>query len=277
MIKAITLKLETDAERDRSLNYAISIAKTFDAHVSAMAFCDPLGYPQYPIPKLPASVIANITEEKEREARAATARFQKAAEENGLSFDHEIVTHRLPHSAAAFAVKARRADLSVIQQAENRDDENEAIIEAALFDSGRPVLIVPYIQRDGLQLDHVVCCWDGSSTAARAVNDALPLLKRASKVEVLIISNEKTEDSRHQASGTDIVKHLARHGIEVALKVVPAPDVDVNNAIQSYTGDHGVDLVVMGGYGHSRLREFVLGGVTRSILGSMTTPVFMSH
>lgn len=277
MIKDITLKLETDAGRDRSLSYAMSIAKAFDAHVSAMAFCDPIGFSQYPMPKLPAAVIANITEEKEREAREATARFQKAAESQGLSFDHEIVTQRLPNSAAAFAVKARRFDLSVIQQAENRDDENEAIIEAALFDSGRPVLIVPYIQKDGLQLDHMVCCWDGSSTAARAVNDAMPLLRRAKKAEILIIANEKTEDPRYQASGTDIVNHLVRHGIEVALKVVPAADDDVNNTIQSYIGDHGVNLVVMGGYGHSRLREFVLGGVTRSILESMTTPVFMSH
>jgi nucleotide-binding universal stress UspA family protein len=277
VIKDITLKLETDPGRDRSLSYAMSAAKAFDAHVTAMAFCDPLGFPQYPIPTLPASVVSNIIEEKEREAREATARFQAAAEEAGLSFDHEIVTHRLPHSAAAFAVKARRSDLSIIQQAETRDDDNEAIIESALFDSGRPVLIVPYIQKDSLRLDHVVCCWDGSSTAARAVNDARPLLKRANKVEVLIIANEKTQDSRHQASGTGIVNHLARHGIEVALRVVPAADVDVNNAILSYTGDHGSDLVVMGGYGHSRLREFVLGGVTRGILGSMTTPVFMSH
>ena len=143
---------------------------------------------------------------------------------------------------------------------------------SALLDQWRPDG-----PEDGLQLDHVVCCWDGSSTAARAVNDAMPLLRQAKKVEILIIANEKTEDPRYQASGTDIVNHLVRHGIEVALKVVPAADDDVNNTIQSYIGDHGVNLVVMGGYGHSRLREFVLGGVTRSILESMTTPVFMSH
>ncbi len=277
MIKDITLKLETDPARDRSLSYAISVAEACDAHVTAMAFCDPIGFPQYPIPAMPASVVSNIIMEKEREARAAITRFEDAARGRNLSFDHELVTHRLPRSAEAFAVKARRSDLSIVQQTENRDDDNEAIIETVLFDSGRPVMIVPYIQKEGLRLDRVVCCWDGSSTAARAVNDARPLLKRAKNVEILIVANEKTEDSRHQASGEGIVNHLARHGIDATLKMLQAPDVDVGNAVLSYIAEQGTDVVVMGGYGHSRLREFVLGGVTRTILSSMTAPVFMSH
>jgi nucleotide-binding universal stress UspA family protein len=277
VIKDITLKLETDPARDRSLNYAISVAQACDAHVTGMAFCDPIGFPQYPIPSMPASVISNITAEKAREAQAAITRFEEAAKSHKISFDHEVVMHRLPRSAEAFAVKARRSDLSIVQQTENRDDDNEAMIETVLFDSGRPVLIVPYIQKDPFRLDHVVCCWDGSSTAARAVNDARPLLKRAKKVEILIVANEKTEDPRHQASGEGIVNHLARHDINATLKTLQAPDVDVANSILSYIAEQGADIVVIGGYGHSRLREFVLGGVTRTILASMTAPVFMAH
>ncbi|MBN8968755.1 MAG: universal stress protein [Rhizobiales bacterium] len=277
MIKDITLKLETDPARDRSLDYAISVAQACDAHVTGMAFCDPVGFAQYPIPSMPASVISNITAEKAREASASVARFEEAAKSHKISFDHEVIMHRLPRSAEAFAVKARRSDLSIVQQTENHEDDNEAMIEAVLFDSGRPVLIVPYIQRDPFKLDHVVCCWDGSSTAARAVNDARPLLKRAKKVEILIVANEKTEDSRHQASGEGIVAHLTRHDINVTLKTLQAPDVDVGNAILSYIADQGADIMVIGGYGHSRLRQFVLGGVTRTILESMTAPVFMSH
>lgn len=277
MIKDLTLKLETDAARDRSLNYAISVAEVFGAHVTAMASSDPITFAQYPIPAMPETVIANIRAEKEREARAAIARFEEAAKGRGISYEHEIVTHRLPQSAEAFAVKARRADLSIVQQMENTDEDNEIVIETVLFDSGRPVLIVPYIQKEGLKLDHVVCCWDGSATAARAVNDALPFLTQAKNVDILIISNEKTEDPRHQASGEGIVKHLARHGIATQLKVQQAPDSSVASAILSYAADQGSDLIVMGGYGHSRLREFILGGATRSILASMTVPVLMSH
>ena len=277
MIKDITLKLENDPARDRSLNYAISVAQACGAHVTGMAFCDPVGFAQYPIPSMPASVLSNITAEKAREASAAIARFEEAAKSHKISFDHEVVMHRLPRSAGAFAVKARRSDLSIIQQTEKQDDDNEAMIEAVLFDSGRPVLIVPYIQTDPFKLDHVVCCWDGSFTAARAVNDARRLLKRAKKVEILIVANEKTEDSRHQASGEGIVAHLARHDINATLKTLQAPDVDVGNSILSYIADQGADIMVIGGYGHSRLREFVLGGVTRTILESMTAPVFMSH
>lgn len=277
MIKDIILKLETDPARDRSLDYAISVAKVWDAHTTGMAFCDPVGFPQYPVPAMPASVISNIVMHKEREARASIARFEEAARGHNLSYDHELVTHRLPRAAEEFAVKARRSDLSIVQQTEDSGDDNDAIIESALFDSGRPVMIVPYIQKDRLKLDQVVCCWDGSPTAARAVNDARPLLKRAKSVEILIVANEKTEDSRHQASGEGIVNHLARHGIDARLKILQAPDVDAANAILSYIAEQGTDVVVMGGYGHSRLREFVLGGVTRTILGSMTAPVFMSH
>jgi len=277
MIKDITLKLETNPDRDRSLVYAVSIAKAFNAHIIAMASCDPISFSQYPIPSMPDSVLSNIRAEKERDARAALARFEEIAKSHGISYEHEIITHRLPQLAQAFAVKARRSDLSVIQQTEHADDDNEIIIETALFDSGRPVLIVPYIQKEGLKLDHVVCCWDGSSTAARAVNDALPLLTRAKNIDILIIANEKTEDSRHQASGEGIVKHLTRHGLNTRLKMQHAPDVSVANTILSYVGEYGSDLIVMGGYGHSRLREFVLGGATRSILTSMTAPVFMSH
>lgn len=277
MIKDLTLKLETDQNRDRSLSYTISVAEAFGAHVTAMASSDPLSFAQYPIPALPDTVITNIRAEKDREARAAIARFEEAAKSRGISYDYDLVTHRLPQSAEIFAVKARRSDLSIVQQMEQIDDENETIIETVLFDSGRPVLIVPYIQKAGLNLDHVVCCWDGSATAARAVNDALPFLTRAKNVDILIVSNEKTEDSRHQASGEGIVKHLARHGITTQLKIQQAPDASVANTILSYVADQGSSLIVMGGYGHSRLREFILGGATRSILASMTVPVLMSH
>lgn len=277
MMKDIILKLEADPSRDRSLDFAVSVAETCDAHITGMAFCDPIGFPQYPIPAMPASVLSNIVTQKEREARASITRFEEAARGRNLSFDHELVTHRLPHSAEAFAVKARRGDLSIVQQTEDRGEDNGAIIETVLFDSGRPVMIVPYIHKGGLTLDQVVCCWDGSSTAARAINDARPLLRRAGNVEILIVSNEKTEDSRHQASGEGIVRHLAHHGIDAKLKMLRAADVDAANAILSYIADKGTDVVVMGGYGHSRLREFVLGGVTRTILASMTAPVFMSH
>jgi nucleotide-binding universal stress UspA family protein len=144
-----------------------------------------------------------------------------------------------------------------------------------LFNSGRPVLIVPYIQTQGLKLDRALLCWDGSRHAARAFADALPLLERSKNIDVITIATK--ENNKGEISGADIAHHLARHRLKVELKRVVAPDTDVANTILSYAADASTDLIVMGGYGHTRFREFVLGGATRGILHSMTVPTLMSH
>jgi nucleotide-binding universal stress UspA family protein len=162
-------------------------------------------------------------------------------------------------------------------QSEPNGVDNDDMIETSLFQSGRPLIVVPHIQKDGLKLDHLVCCWDGSSAAARAINDALPLLVKATAVDLLIVLNEKTNSNANVIRGTGMAKHLARHDVKVRIETVSAADIDVTNAIQSYVADNSATLIVMGGYGHAKLREVVLGGVTRDMLKSMTVPVFMSH
>jgi nucleotide-binding universal stress UspA family protein len=149
------------------------------------------------------------------------------------------------------------------------------IAESTLFEAGRPVIMVPYVQRAPVKLDKVMVCWDGGRSAARAVGDAMPLLKRARKVEIVIIAHERGKPT--EIEGVDLGRHLARHGLNVAVERIPGGDINVGEALLSRAADSGADLMVMGGYGHSRLREFVLGGVTRSILHSMTVPVLMSH
>jgi nucleotide-binding universal stress UspA family protein len=146
---------------------------------------------------------------------------------------------------------------------------------AALFESGRPVLIVPYIRRNGLRLDRVMVCWDGSRSAARAVGDAMPFIVRAKATAVVIVASEAAKSD--EMPGADIAHHLARHGARVDLKRIVSTQSDVASTILSHAADSSADLLVMGGYGHSRLREFVLGGVTRGILGSMTVPTLLSH
>jgi nucleotide-binding universal stress UspA family protein len=171
----------------------------------------------------------------------------------------------------------RRFDVSVLMQSDPDGFDNDDMIETSLFESGRPMFVVPYIQKEGLKLDHVVCCWDGSRAAARAINDALPLLTKAAQTDLLIVLNEKTQNSQNEIRGVEMAKHLARAGVKVEVETLPAADIDVASAILSYVADSSGTLIVMGGYGHSRLREVVLGGVTRDMLRSMTVPVFMSH
>src|SRR6185312_5943658 len=118
-------------------------------------------------------------------------------------------------------------------------------------------------------------CWDGSRAAARAIADSLPLIRKAKIVEIVIVTNGRHKGD--ELPGVDLGQHLARHGLKVDVKRIASPDIDVASTILSYAADSSADLIVMGGYGHSRLREFVLGGATRGILQSMTVPVLMSH
>jgi nucleotide-binding universal stress UspA family protein len=166
--------------------------------------------------------------------------------------------------------------LSIVGQAEPESSAVEEIIaESALFESGRPVIVVPYIQKAPLKLDNVMVCWDGSRASTRAIADAMPLLAKAGRVEVVIVTNERGKQD--EIEGADMGEHLARHGLNVDVKRTALGDIDVADVLLSHAADAGSDFMVMGGYGHSRLREFVLGGVTRSIFRSMTVPVLMSH
>jgi nucleotide-binding universal stress UspA family protein len=137
------------------------------------------------------------------------------------------------------------------------------------------VIIVPYIQKEPLNLDRIVCCWDGSRAAARAIADADPFLAKAKTVDLMVASTEKI--AANDVAGADMAQHLARRGFKINLKQIKAQDSDVGSAILSYVADASADFLVMGGYGHSRLREFFLGGATRQILSSMTVPTLMSH
>ena len=189
--------------------------------------------------------------------------------------DSTVIAATADDAAERFGQIARDFDLSIVPQAQPDGDIAETlVIEAALFGSGRPVLVVPYIQSTGLKLDRVMVCWDGSRSAARAVGDAMPLLRRAGAVEVVTIERR---ERRNEVAGAKIAEHLARHGLNIELKPIVAPDVEVAETILSHVADASVDMIVMGGYGHSRLREFVLGGATDSILRSMTVPTLMAH
>ena len=194
----------------------------------------------------------------------------------GVKAESLTVSASLVSAGDQFGQIARRFDLAVVGQVEPETKMvEENIIEAALFDSGGPVIIVPYIQQAPLRLDNIMVCWDGSRAAARAIRDAIPFLRRAGRIEVVIVTNERSKQD--QIERADIGAHLAHHGLNVAIKRIPPGDVDVAAVLLSHAADEDIDFIVMGGYGHSRLREFVLGGVTRSMLRTMTAPVLMSH
>ena len=138
-------------------------------------------------------------------------------------------------------------------------------------------MIVPYAGRFDTVGSNVLVAWNATREAARAVNDAMPILQKAEKVTVLSINPPSEEAGGPVWPAADIALHLARHGVKAEASSTVSHEIDVGNAILSRAADFGSDLIVMGGYGHSRQREFILGGVTRTLLGHMTVPVIMSH
>ena len=276
MIKDLVVNLSLGVTRDPAADYAISIAEAFDAHICGVAFVyDPIVPPSV-MGGIPSEIIDVQRSESEKAATSAIARFEAASKRSSLSSEHRALEASLGGSGDLFGSLARRFDLSVVGQAEPKHGPaQELVIEGALFVSGRPVVVVPYIHKSALKLDRVLICWDGSRPATRAIADAMPFLQRSQALDVVIVASgrEKTDE----IPGVDIGEHLARHGLKVEVKRIVATDIDVPNTILSHAADSGADFIVMGGFGHSRLREFVLGGATRGILAAMTVPTLMSH
>jgi len=275
MIKEMIVNLGL-GERDPAGDFAISLAGACEAHVLGLAFAYEPVIPGAVMGGIPPEFIEAQRSEAHGKAKAAADRFEERARRAGISYEHRILSASLSAAADQLGRLARRFDLVVLGQPEREETVPEEVVdEGALFESGRPVIFVPFIHRTGVKLDRVMVCWDGGRAATRAVADSLPLLKKARQVEVVIVANGRAKSD--EVPGIDLGQHLARHGLKVEVKRITSPDIDVASTILSYAADSSADMIVMGGYGHSRLREFVLGGVTRGILQSMTVPILMSH
>lgn len=275
MLKDVVVNLSGRAPQDFAADYAISMAAAFGAHVAGVAFLYEPVIPDGTLGGVPVDLIELQREENSKTAKGAVDRFEAATKKAGIVAQSRILDATFGGAATLFARTARRFDLAVVGQAQREHGASEELmIEGALFESGRPVVVVPYIQKSGLTLERVLVCWDGGRTAARAVGDAMPFLERAKEVDIVIVAEERKND---EITGAKLSEHLARRGIKANVKRIAKGGLAVDAAILDYAADGGADFMVMGGYGHSRLREFILGGVTRSILASMTLPVLMSH
>jgi nucleotide-binding universal stress UspA family protein len=275
MIKDIVVNLGLGAH-DPAGDFAVSIAEAFEAHILGVAVAYEPVIPGTVMGGIPPEFIESQRSEAEEKARAAIARFDQRTKRAGLSAETRVLSTSIAGAADQIGRIGRRFDLVVVGQPDrNTAGPEEIVDEGVLFESGRPVLFVPYIQKTGLKLDRVIVCWDGGRAAARAIGDAMPFLHKADQVEVVTIATGRPKSD--EVPGADLGQHLARHGLKVEVKRITSPDIDVPSTILSYAADSSADMIVMGGYGHSRLREFVLGGATRGLLESMTVPVLMSH
>ncbi len=275
MIKDIVVNLGLGA-RDPAGEYAVSAAETFGAHLLGVAVSYEPVIPGTVMGGIPPEIIESQRSESNKKASTAVSRFEQAVKRAGVSGETRTISASISGAADQIGRIGRRFDLVIVGQPERQKSlPDEVVDEGVLFESGRPVIFVPFIQKGGMKLDRIMVCWDGSRAAARAVADALPFLKKAKQVEIVIVADKPGK--KDEIPGADLGQHLARHGLKVDVKRITSPEIDVTSTILSYAADSSADMIVMGGYGHSRLREFVLGGATRGLLEAMTVPVLMSH
>ncbi len=262
-----------------AIEQAVVFAGALGARISAITF-------KIEIPNA-GNVLANTLLDipgmvaAERQKSAANAQvlisaFESMATKRGVPHEHIVKSCTTSQLAAIVTEHARIHDITMIPIDEQATLQ-QYVAESVIFGSGRPTIVLPEVpKRAGPpSFDVVGVAWDFSRAAARAVADALPILERAKTVRVVTITQEKTIDTNH--SSADLAKHLAFHGIEAVLEEEEAAGRTIGQALEEYATAHAIDLLVMGAYGHSRLRQFILGGATKTIVANPPLPVLLSH
>jgi nucleotide-binding universal stress UspA family protein len=278
--KDLLVVLDSEPTTNERLDLAAALAERFSAHLVALY---PLPTPQVPRhlgyydPALLDPFFAELREKAREAATHVREVFDRRTGLRRISAEWR----EIPEGPDADpALHARYADLAILGQLDPDRVETELLRprpEQVALASGRPVLVVPYAGHFAEIGRRIVVAWNATREAARAVGDAMPLLVSAELVTVLTIDAREGTGGHGELPGADIALHLARHGVKAQIERTVSAGLPVGEVLLSRLADLGADLLVMGAYGHSRMREVLLGGVTRSLLRSMTVPVLMSH
>ena len=257
-----------------ALDIAIALARECWASLSFYVFAPSLHHP-LPISAITAS--AWLEEEKERLENLTLSAMRSATEaisRAGIAFAAEHTGSPFESRTARFLQLARVHDITVLDAADHSETTERMVIEDVLFDSGRPMVLVP--PQGGQPCPRrIVIAWDGSARSARAVKDALPFLVGAEAVIAVTVTDEK--DLSHKATGAELVAYLERHRVECKLATLAAQQQDVAERLRLFAAEEEIDMIVMGAFVHSRFRQAILGGVTRSLLDQPPVQLFLSH
>jgi nucleotide-binding universal stress UspA family protein len=277
MLKNILVHIPSERSIRPIADSAISLAMSHAAHLDAVS----IGFENaVVVPPMHSGAAVAAVYELEHESAiartdAALAVFETEARCAGITYGVRSFTGSPAETAATVGTLARLYDLTVVLQPEpDYDTFDNTVPQDILFRCGGPVVFIPYTHNGPFEPKHVGIAWDGSRLAARAPRDAAPFLARAQTVTIISI-NEKNFPA--DVSAATLKAHLARHKLTADIVRMDADRADIQPTILSIAADTGLDLIVMGGYGHSRLNERILGGVTRDMLQSMTVPTLMSH
>lgn len=277
--KTILAVLDTPKNAQQISNFAIALAESYQSHIvglhaetiAAVPLVAPMEIPD------PATVQA-LQDMAHTETVSVERIFRDLAERNGASHEWRSFLSSAGYSSGSLVDSARTVDLVIAAQGDNSLlSESRADLENFLFESGRPVLLVPYILKDPKPIKRVLIAWNGSREAARATFDALPFLKAADSVEVFSVDPPETNTQSAEMAGAEIAATLARHGVKVMVAHQETDKLSASAAIENRLADSSIDLLVMGAYGHKRWWETLFGGVTRTVLDSMTALTLLSR
>jgi len=276
--KVILTILDNTKNCQARTQYAIDMAKQHDARLVAVA-------PQEIVSSIysddfsttNSSWVDKLQREIESDIELAIKSFQETCNEMSFeSFEHKIVSGNVADVVRAEAIGA---DLIVLTQQFVSDESNsstDGVIEHALMVTARPVLVIPALGDYQAPPKNILIGWRDSRECSHAIRQSIPMLQHAEKVQIVEVLHSKKANHEHEKELNGMLDYLRAHNIEASYSVKMS-DIDPANILLSYACDTGADALVMGGYGHSRLREWALGGATNTILESMTLPVLMAH
>ncbi len=280
MLRDIVVHIPVDQSAQPIIDCATSIGRIFDAYLEGIACVYPTLNPAIgptfdPVMAFGNAAAGAMQYDTDR-AESVLNQFKDSARRLGVLHGARYINNSSHASVPALTEISRLHDLSIVAQPSHSKPSHDALLpEAILFGSGRPILMIPYIHVGPLKLDRALICWDGSQPAARAVHDAMPFLRKARATDIVTVNEDCA--TACEASAKVLQSHLARHDISADIHRRTASVSDIYNDILSLASDIETNLMVMGGYGHSRLREAILGGVTRGIFKTLTVPALISH
>lgn len=278
--KTLLVFLDSSEDSASRFDAACDLAAHYDAHLSALAMT------QRVLPVLASGIgaatavmdVGQLQEAREKAHALALEADQRLTARSQLG-DVRWISQDLAVLREVAALHGRQADLIIVGPSSNDTNAllRESAFEGALFSSGRPVLLLPSQWQGAPSMDNIVVAWDASREAARALSVATPLIEKAKSVTIVVVDPEPGRQGFGENPGDDIATVMARHCKNVELAKIPSGGLSVAEALQAKAADVAADLIVMGGYGHSRLRESLFGGVTREMVERAPVPVLMSH
>ncbi len=273
-LKNILVHVDNSKQCEQRLAVAADMAARHQAHLAGIFVRTYPRVPQFVRAQFGPEVQALQRKFADEAAAQAQQIFERKLRSAGVNYEWRCGEGDLYD---VVALNARYADLTIVGQRNPNGDDELPLADHLVLDAGRPVLVVPYAGKFNRQIDCVMVAWNASREATRAVNDAIPLMQMAKKVVVMAVNPAGGLSGHGDVPGADLCLHLARHGINAEAQMVKADDMNVGEMLLSRAADEQIDLLVMGAYGRSRVRELVLGGATKHLLDHMTVPVLMSH